>query len=215
MALSGVRKDGSRTWRVATSVAFGSAATGVFRALDQLLPGLRGALWRPAEAFNVLLGGLFGWSDSAVRQSPLGTWCQEALLFLAVMISLLWITRRQTIESARMLGAIAMMVAPWLTNGEAIVIALATREPATRGAISAAMTASIGAGLVSWALARKGWTMIAALILACGLLVMLLSIYWLNSPAGALFQGAAIAASAVLFWRTVASARGPWAPALS
>jgi hypothetical protein len=207
--------EGGRAWRLATGVAFGGAATGVFRAFDQLLPGLQGALWRPARAFNALIGGLLQWSDESVAASPVGAWCQEGLLFLAVLLLLTWFTRGQTGESARMLGAVAMFGAPWLTNAEGIVIVLANGSLTTRGALSAAMTGSIGAGLLSWLLARRGRAAVAGFTLAGGLLVMLLGIYWLNSPVRVVFQAAALAASGVLFWRTVGDGRSPWASALS
>ena len=129
MLSPGQGNDGARVWRVVMGVAFGCAATGVFRAIDQLLPNLQGGLWRPAHALNALIGTALNWSDSVISGSPVGVWCQETLLFLAVMISSLWLTRQQPLESLRFVGTITMVVAPWLTNAEGIIIRMATENP--------------------------------------------------------------------------------------
>jgi hypothetical protein len=130
-------------------------------------------------------------------------WCQEVLILLAVMIALLRIMRRPSAECTRLLGTTAMVVAPWLTNGETVVIALATGGTLTRVVFSTSIAVSIGAGLVWWRLARKASSIIGTLLLVIGFLVMLASIYWLNSNTTTLLQVLVMGSAALLLWEAL------------
>jgi hypothetical protein len=166
-------------------------------------------LWRPAEAVNAAVGGFLGWSHEEISRNPIGTWCQEAFIFLLAMAAVLWISRGQAIEPLRRFGGVAMVTAPWLTSAEALVVVLSVGQWRSKGTLVMMMAASALAGIGWWMLADKGSVRPARAVLGLGFLVTLFALYWLNSPATGLFQVIAIAATLFLVWQ---SARAPAYP---
>lgn len=208
-----LKHGGGSLPQVATSVAFGCGATGMFRALDQLTPTLQGALWLPAVEVNALLGRLMGWPPDTTLQHPLGWWIQEGVIFLAVTLVVLWFSRRGYVDvpaekPALGLALTAMVLGPWLTNAEAVVIAVSTSVSAQEAAVVLfCLVGCIAAVAGAAQLTLRGYSGSGGLLFLVAFVFGGGFVFWLNSPVAAPLQLASMLCSCVLFAAIVGQAR--------
>ena len=122
------------------------------RPASAILAGRPGPASREG-VLNELFGVMLGWSQQAVRDSALGYWSQEAFIFLLGVGCVVSFLRYRM---ALVRGTVTLLLVPWLTNAEAVVVAMA--GDTGRMPLLAALGSSVAAGFIWWVLSPQGPT---------------------------------------------------------
>jgi hypothetical protein len=184
--------------RIAIALSIGAAATGVIRAMDQLLPGLDGALWGPSYAINALAARVLGWPSTATVEMSFGVWVQEGGILLVTAAAVLWSLRRLEQRPFSALGVGVISLGPWLTNAEAAVVVMMGKPQFYGLVLLLFLLTSCVAAITSWWLARRGLRYVASAALVLGFLAMLIGLYWLNPLTAWMIQAVALSSCVVL-----------------